>query len=339
MVIDSEAAKRFCVELLSAYHVREEDAEIVADNLVEAELRGIRSHGLYQLKYYTYLLKSGKMNTRPNITIVRDGGSVVTVDADRAPGAVAGKRAMKICIERAKTSGIAGVTVENATHFGIAAYYAMMALEENMIGIALCNAPPSVLAYGGIARQLGTNPICVAVPAGRSLPVVYDGATSEAAIGKISIALAEGKPIPKGWAIDRNGNDTTNAEAVADGALLPFGGYKGFGLSLIVHIMSGLLSGASFRKEDDGSVTEQTDGVGFYFGAIDIRKFVEVSDFTAAVDRMVERMKASAQLPDAPMIVMPGEQEFLNKEKYLREGIAIGPGVWRELTVLKEASL
>ncbi len=335
--VNPQKAKEFCIEAFEVLGVPKQDAETVATNLVEGELRGLGSHGVSRMKFYINKLEGGGFNPKPDIKIIRERPSMLVMDADNALGAVAGTKAMSMCIEKAKKTGSACAAVRKGNHFGIAAFYSMMALEHNMIGFATCNSNSLMAVYGGTSRILGTNPISIAVPAGKRLPLVFDAATSLVASGKIIVADIEGKPIPEGWAMDKDGKSTTNAKEALEGALLPFGGYKGSGLSIMVDVFSGILTGALFGLhigELRGS-PEKGQDVGFFYGAVDIDSFEDVNTFKTRVDQMIDELKASKKAEGAERIYMPGELEFIKKEANLRNGFKIGSGVLKDLMDIK----
>jgi LDH2 family malate/lactate/ureidoglycolate dehydrogenase len=337
IIVYAQQASNFCIEAFVKLGVPEPDAQIVAANLVEGELRGLGSHGLSRMIFYTNKLEAGGFKTKPEIKIVEERTATLLVDADNAMGAVAGSQAMNICIKKAKSTGIAGAAVKNGNHFGIASFYSMMALDKEMIGIAMCNSVAKMAVYGGIDPVLGTNPLSIAVPAGRRYPLVFDAATSEVALGKIMVADIEGKPIPAGWAVDREGNPTQNPKRALKGALLPFGGYKGSGLAVMIDVFTALLSGALFGTHTGElrSDPEKGQDVGFFFGAIDIAAFQEVASFKSRMDQMITELKASRIAEGATGIYMPGELEFLKKEQFLKDGFKIGPGVFNNLMSIK----
>ncbi|MGN0513796.1 MAG: Ldh family oxidoreductase [Lachnospiraceae bacterium] len=342
VIIEYQKIESILIEIFIASGISKEYAQIVANNLVTAEMRGVKSHGLVQTRNYSLFMRNGKINVKPDIRVIREYPSVTAFDADYAPGSVAGKLAMKKTIEKAKETGIAMSTVKNGTHFGIAAYYAMDALKENMIGLAFTNSAPMAAPYGGYARELGTNPICVAVPAKKHRPIVFDAATTVAAFNKIFFALTEKNNIPDTWALDGAGNVTTNPGDVIGtdgllGALLPFGGYKGYGLAVIVNVLTAVLSGCGLKA--DGS-TEYVDNVGFNFAAIDISKFTDFDEFTANIDLMIERLKNSKKRPGFEKILVPGEPEFDKYDASKREGILILDGVENAInTTLAELNI
>lgn len=332
LFIKHQHLKEFCSSVFQKLGLDENSAHTVADNLIEAELRGVRSHGIAKVKDYVKFLEEGIFNPNPNIRIVKEDISILSIDGDFGMGSVTGKYAMEKCIEKAKTTGIACATVFNGTHFGMAAYYSMLALDNNMIGIALCNSGNIMTVYGGISRALGTNPISVAVPANKELPVVFDAATSEAAFNKILFSHIAGKDIPLGWAVDKDGNPTTKAKDALEGAVVPFGGYKGSGLAIIVNILSGVLNGAFLQGKKDSAIKgEHSNGVGFFFSAIDIEKFLDINLFKNSIDLFVKDLKSSKLDKHIEKIYMPGELEYLRKEENLENGILLVDGVLNDL--------
>lgn len=338
IVVRPEQAKAFCTEAFKAVGVPESDGRIVAENLVEAELRGHASHGLSRMKFYMAKLVGGGFNPKPNIKIVKDRPSMLLMDSDYSLGAVAGTQAMNLCIEKAKKTGFAAASVFSGNHYGIAGFYAMMALEHDMIGFSVCNSVKLQAVHGGAVPMLGTNPIAVAVPAGKRYPVVFDAATSTVASGKMIVADIEGKPIPLGWALDPSGKPTTNAKDALKGALLPLGGYKGSGLAIIVDIFSALLSGAmsSPHVNELRFDPDQPQNVGFFFGAIDVASFEDIDVFKARMDQLIDELKNCQRMEGVDEIFMPGEIEYRNKEKFSKNGFKIGPGVYNDLMQIKE---
>lgn len=337
IMVTHQQAREFCIEAFEALSVPHEDAVLVADNLVEAELRGLSSHGLSRMIYYVRKLEAGGFKANADIRILQERTATLLMDSDNSLGAVSGAKAMRACIEKARQSGVACAAVNNGNHYGIAAYYSMMALEHDMIGISMCNSVAKMSPYGGIDPVLGTNPISIAVPAGKRYPLVFDAATSLVALGKVMVADIEGKTIPEGWAIDHNGHPTTNPKEALSGAILPFGGYKGSGLAIMVDVFTAILSGAMFGMHTGELRSDPEAGqkVGFYFGAIDIAAFQDVEHFKARMDQMIEELKASRKAEDCDEILMPGEPEFRKKEQLLQDGFKIGPGVLRDLMSIK----
>lgn len=333
----------FVVRVLTKLEVPEKDAEIVAHNLIMADLRGIESHGVQRLKRYVDGILSGGINLKPNIRIVREGPSYALIDGDEGLGQVVGYRAMKLAIKKARESGIGVVAVRNSNHYGIAGYYALMAAEEGMIGISMTNSRPLVAPTGGVERFLGTNPIALAAPA-RDRPFLLDMATSVVPIGKLEVYRRKGKPIPEGWAIDSAGNITTDVEKVfSGGALLPlggfgelFGGHKGYGLSLMVDILAGILGGGTWSRHVKNT-SEKHSEVGHFFMAINIEDFLPPEEFREKMSRMIDELKSSRRHPDFERIWIHGEKGFLTMQTRLKIGIPIYRKVLEELNSIAES--
>lgn len=337
MYLQVQTALDFCRRVFEAVGVPPDDAALVAENLVQADLRGTGSHGISRLMVYTNRLRNGLVNPRPNVRVLHERAALVHLDADNGLGAVVGVRAMEMCIERAARYGTAACAVRRANHFGIAAFYTMRAAASDMIGLAASNNPPNMAPWGGIRSMIGTNPFSIAVPAGRHRPLVLDMSSSIVARGRINLAQIEGKPIPLGWAIDRHGRPTTDATEALQGAVLPFGEHKGYGIALMVDVFCGILSGAAFSNhvgqlwENNSSIQD----IGLYFGAIDVSATGEVAAFKARVDQLIDELKACEPAEGFAEVLVPGEIEFRKEEINRQRGVLIGPGVLRDLNTLK----
>ena len=336
--LNPEKTQKLCEQIFEGAGAKPEHAAIVADNLIQADLRGVESHGVSRVMVYCQRLESGLTNKNPDMKIVEDKGGTFVMDADDGLGSVAGVKAMDLCIERAKKTGVAVASVRNGTHFGIAAYFAMRALPENMIGISLTNAPPTMAPWGSISPIIGTNPICFAIPASKHPPIVLDEATSVVARGKINLAEIENIPIPDGWAMDKDGNPTNNATEALAGSVLPFGTYKGSGLSIIVDILCAMLSGAQYGTHIGNLYAngETKQNLGYFFCAMDIAAFTNPEIFASRVDQMIEEIQASKKAPGVEQVFVPGEIEWNNEKISRTEGLPIGPGVIADLEKLCE---
>jgi LDH2 family malate/lactate/ureidoglycolate dehydrogenase len=328
--------------------MNETDANQAADVLLEADLRGIDSHGVARLSGYVRLWQKGRANMQPRFRIIHQTPSTATLDADAGLGLVSAPHAMRIAIEKANQVGTGWVAIQNSNHFGIAAYHAMMALPENMIGMALTNASPLVAPTHSKQRMLGTNPICYAIPAGKHHPVVIDLATSTAANGKLEIAQRKNKTVPLGWLQDKHGNDTDNPNALKEGGiLLPLGsgetqaGHKGFALSALVDIMSGVLSGANYgpwvppfvaflnpREDQPGK------GIGHFVGAMRIDAFRDANAFKKDMDQWIDAFKNAQRIDENTPVIIPGEPEFETKAERLKSGIPLNELVEDDLKKL-----
>lgn len=338
MYINVDGTRRLCTRILVGAGVPEKDAAVVIDNLIRADLRGIGSHGISRLFVYCERLKDKMINVNPKIKVIKETPSTLLLDGDNGLGAVVGKRAIEMCIEKARENGSVTCTVRNGNHFGIAAYYAMMAVPYDMIGISMTNAPPTMASWGSITPLLGTNPFCFAIPANKHRPLVLDCATSVVARGKINLAEIENKSIPEGWAMDRAGRPTTNATEGLKGSVLPFGTYKGSGISMVIDILCALLSGAQYGSHMGNlyNNSETHQELGFFFSIIDIKSFSDPDTFKSRVDEMIDEIKSSEKAYGVEEIFVPGEIEFNNEKANLTKGIEIGKGVLRDLNILRE---
>ena len=319
----------FMVNFFVKLGVPNDRAVIVAEILQSADLRGVSSHGIIRLQtYYGSRLLKGLINPMADNEILRESPASIAIDGRNGLGQVAGKDAMLRCIEKAKTSGVAMVTVCNSNHYGIAGYYAMMALEHDMIGISFTNAQPLVAPTFGRNRLLGTNPIAVAAPAFAERPFVLDMATSIVPIGKVTVFDKSGERLPEGWAVDARGDSTTNPQSVLNGgALFPLGGpellrgYKGYGLALWVDIFSGVLSGAAFGKNVANPAKLANANVGHFFAAMRLDAFRDPDEFKKDLDELFTQLKTAEKADGQERIFIHGEKEFELTEKYQKEGI------------------
>ncbi len=311
--------------------VPELDARIIADVLISADLRGVSSHGLIRLHtYYGDRLRKGYINPLSPLKLVSEAPAALVLDGKNGMGQVVAYHAMTRCIEKAKNAGVAMATVRNSNHFGIAGYYAMMALPQDMIGISLTNARPLVTPTFGSQALLGTNPIAVAIPAWHERPYVLDMATSIVPIGKITVYQKTGQPIPAGWGVDATGNVTTDPNAVLNGgALLPLGGteemrgYKGYGLALMVDALCGVLAGAAFSDAVGEPSQNNAANVGHFFAALNIEAFQSLDKFKQDMDAYIQKLKQSPKAAGQPRIYIPGEKEYELADQYLRDGVPL----------------
>lgn len=321
------------------------DAQLAADVLLKSDLRGIDSHGVARLSGYVRLWKKERINAIPNIRIVHETFTTATVDGDAGLGLVVAPFAMKVAIEKAKIYGSGWVAVKNSNHFGIAGYHALMAAEQDMIGISMTNASPLVAPTYSSERLLGTNPMCYAFPAGKYPPVVVDMATAAAANGKLEIAQRANLPIPEGWAQDLNGNSSTNpAELKNGGSLLPLGSdkdhgsHKGYGLSATVDILSAVLSGANygpwvppFVAFLEPSTDPVGEGIGHFLGAMRVDGFRPAQDFKDHLDNWIGRFKSSRTIDPDKKVIIPGEPEFAFELERKKNGIPLIDAVVNDL--------
>ena len=342
----------FCVKVLQSFDVPFSDATIAADILVMADLRGIDSHGVARLKAYHEMLSAGRINPKPNFTIVRETPSTATVDGDNGLGLVVGPKANDIAMQKAEEVGTGWVAVRGSNHYGIAGYYVLEALKRDQIGWAMTNTTAMVAPLWGSQRMLGTNPIAIAFPGFEEPPIVIDMATTAAAFGKVEMAIRKQEPIPEDWAIGGDGVGTTDPNEMAqNGALLPLGsqrergGHKGYCLAAMIDILSGALSGANwgpftpaFTLQYPDPTREVGKGLGHFFGAMKIEAFIDPDEFKRQIDDWIRTFRKTKPAPETTGPLIPGDPER-DAEKIRRiEGIPLVMPVVNDLREISRQS-
>lgn len=329
--------REFCLKILTNLGVSQADAYSTSDNLVSADLRGVDSHGVSRMPIYVERIENGLVSKKSNFTIIKEHRATLMIDAKNSMGAAVSVKIMKAAIEKAKSSGVALVTVNNSNHFGMASYFASMALEHSFIGFATTNAPSTMAPYGGIEPYFGTNPIACAIPSS-SIPVVVDMATSVVARGKIILAAKKGDDIPLNWAITKSGEPTTNAKEALEGTVLPFAGPKGYAFAMLSDIFSGILSGGLFGPQINNlySNNQTSQKVGHFFAVVDPDCFIGRNELVAQVDEMIKQIKISPKAKGVKEIFIPGEIEFITMKKREEEGIPLSIAVVNDLKCLGE---
>ncbi len=326
------------------------DATTATKALLAADVRGIDSHGVARLSGYVRLWEAGRINSKPNSTIKHETPSTAVVDGDAGLGLVVAPHAMQIAIDKAEKVGTGWVSVSNSNHFGIAGYHAMMALEKDMIGIAMTNASALVAPTFSVERMLGTNPIAVAIPAGNEHPFIADFATTTAANGKLEILQRKNADAPSGWVQDKEGHESTNANALkTGGALLPLGSdrehgsHKGYALGSIVDIFSAVLSGASygpwappFPAYVPMPENMPGKGLGHFFGAMRIDAFRPAAEFKQHMDNWLQRFRNAKPATDQEKVLVPGDPEREMEAIRMKEGIPIVESVVNDLKTVAE---
>ena len=303
--------------------VPKKDAVLVADILIEANLRGHDSHGVIRIPNWIKGLDCGALKSVCEPLIVREKGATALIHGDYGLGPVVAKKATDLVLQRAKNFGVGVVSVRKASHIGILQYYSQWLAEKGVIGIVVTNTEPGVAPFGSRQPILGTNPITISVPSAGT-PYLVDMSTSVAARGKIVNALERGESIPEGWAIDKEGNPTTNPTDALEGALLPAGGPKGSALAIMIDFLAGGLAGGSVGKKVSGTMnTDQEITKGDMFLAIDPGSIGSKRRFVGCVEELASEIHHSQPLPGAETVLMPGEFERIQKKKNLKNGIAI----------------
>ena len=328
----------------------DEHANIATESLLAADLRGIDSHGVARLSGYVRLWEVQRINATPLIKVIHETPSTAVVDGDSGLGLVIAPFAMQIAIEKAKQVGTGWVSVQNSNHFGIAAHHAMMALPYDMMGIAMTNASPLVAPTFSIDKMLGTNPICVAAPAGNQPPFVADLATTTAANGKLEILQRKNLQTPTGWVQDKDGKPSNDPHALkTGGALLPLGGdrehgsHKGYALGAVVDIFSALLSGANyapwvppFPAYVPMPAQQPGKGIGHFLGAMRIDAFRPAADFKKDMDHWIQGFRNAKTIPGEEKVLVPGDPEREFEVQRKKDGIPLLQQVTDDLQSLAE---
>ncbi|MDQ7801074.1 MAG: Ldh family oxidoreductase [Armatimonadota bacterium] len=294
--------------LFEAAGLDAEDARLISDVLVSADRAGVHSHGVVRVGAYAELVRSGIWRSGVRPRLVREGAAFLLLDAEGCPGPVAAVDGMTRCVEKARRSGLAGVWVRSGGHFGRAGYYAEIAAREGLVGVAMANAAPSLAPWGGRERTLGNNPVAVAVPRRDGPPIVLDMALSVAAQGRVRLAAERRERLPAGWALDPHGHPTDDPQQALAGTLLPVGGYKGYGMALVVDVLTGVLCGGSFGR-DVSPLRGSRYGASHAFFAVDVRHLRGPSEFFTDVERLVHMVKGTALAPGYTEVLLPGERE------------------------------
>lgn len=329
--------KEFVFSVLKKMGHSDDDAKLASEVLLSADLRGVDSHGVARLRGYVRLWEAKRMNPVPKLTVLRETPSTATVDGDEGLGLVVAPKAMKIAIEKAQQCGTGWVAVANSNHFGIAGYHAMMALDYDMIGIAMTNATPTTAPTFSKQRMLGTNPIACAIPALEEPPYVADFASTVTAVGKLEILQRKNEQAPEGYLQDKNGNITTDAAGLkSGGALLPLGGdrlhssHKGYCLGSMVDIFTAVFSGANygpwvppFLAFMDLPENPVGKGIGHFFGAMRVDAFRETQEFKRHMDNWIRAFRNAEPTSPDQKVLVPGDPERIITKERLKDGIPL----------------
>jgi len=344
--VPADKLKEFVKKVFMAYDVPEEDAEVTADVLVAADLRGIESHGVQRLKRYIDGLKNGVVKPRPNIKIVREGPTYALIDGDFGLGQPISWKAVKIAIEKAKKNYIGMVGVYHSNHHGIEGYWVMKMVEEDLIGLATTNTRPLAAPTGGLARVIGTNPIAFGAPTKTPPPLIVDMASTIVPSGKIEVYRRKAKPIPEGWVVGPDGKYITDPEKAMPakgGILLPLGGlyelmggHKGYCLNLILEVLSGVLTGSALSYDVGPTQGPKPSNVGHFFLAINVEAFMPLDKFKERMDELIKRLKSTPLHPEFKRIWIPGEKSYLTTQTRLKIGVPVYKKVYEEIKKIGE---
>lgn len=337
MKVQPNRLKEVAIHILKGLNAADEEAALVAEILVQADMRGTDTHGVHLLTLLPDRIDAGMIQIPTNLKVVKEGETTTLIDGGNGLGQLAVHRAMMINIQKAKKFGLGCSLVRNTNNIGSLISYTLMAAQEGMIGIVMSNAAAAMSPWGGTEAFFGTNPISIAVPGGAEGSVALDMSSSVVARGKIRLAERTKEPIPLGWALDETGAPTTDPTAAMKGTLVPIGGPKGYGLALIVDILAGMLSGSKYGQ--DIKTFHQLvgpTGVGVFSLAIDIERFMPHQQFNELIQAYLASIKGSKKAKGVSRIYIPGERKFEKEKQSLREGIEISPGLAKNLNQLLE---
>lgn len=324
--VPARKLEAFVASAFDAVGISKSEAKTIAELMVRADVQGSEGHGVFRLPQYIRRIKGGAVNVKPTIRMVREAAGMGLVDGDNGMGHLVMRYATEKAIEKAKGAGLAWIGVRMSNHAGPASLYASMPLEHDMVGLYLAvgnanHLPP----WGGLDMLLSTNPIAVAVPAGEEPAIVLDMATTVAAYGKVKTKAQRGEMMPEGWMMDRAGRPLTDPRRANEGFLLPIGGYKGYGLALVIGILAGTLNGAAMGKDvvdfnaDDTSVTN----TGHVIVAINVEAFQPIAEFKRQMDTLIRDLRGSRRLPGVDRIRLPGEGSHAARADRAKNGIPL----------------
>ncbi|MBM3357525.1 MAG: Ldh family oxidoreductase [Betaproteobacteria bacterium] len=324
--VSAQKLEAFIARALQAVEISEREAKCIAELMVRADVQGSEGHGVFRLPQYIRRIQGGAVNVKPGIRVAREAAAMALVDGDNGMGHLVMRYATERAIEKAKTAGVAWVGAKWSNHAGPASLYATMPLEHDMIGLYLAvgnanHLPP----WGGLDMLLSTNPIAVAIPAGEEPAIVLDMATTVAAYGKVKTKAQRGETMPEGWMMDREGRPLTDPRRANEGFLLPIGGYKGYGLALVIGLLAGTLNGAAMGKDvvdfnaDDVTATN----TGHVIVAINVEAFQPVAEFKKNVDALIRDIRASRRLPGVDRVRLPGEGSHAARADRLKNGVPL----------------
>ena len=336
-LFSAEQLSQFIVRVYESLGLGEQDARLLADSLVQADLWGHQSHGVMRTFWYADRFRSGatRIDVRPNLDT--DAGAIAVLDGNNSIGQVIADAAMNQAVARAQAHGIGAVAVRNSGHFGTAMYFTRKAAQHGCIGILTTNASPAMAPWGGREKLIGTNPWSIAAPAGKHPVMMLDIANTAVARGKLYLARQHNKPIPPGWAIDLHGNPTTDPVAGIAGNILPMAAHKGYAIATMMDVLSGILSGSSFADTVVGPYMSEGDsGVGHLALALDIAAFRPLHEFEKDMEMLIGKIKNTPRVPGTEEIYYPGELEARAEQRHLEDGISLPPDTVKELSLAAE---
>jgi LDH2 family malate/lactate/ureidoglycolate dehydrogenase len=330
---EKERLESLVAQLAAGMGVPAGDAALFAEVLVDADLHGVSTHGVSRLNIYLQRIEAGLINARATLKGERQTGAVLALDAGNGLGQIQARKALDMLIPPARKNGVAAATIRNSQHFGALSWYCNYAARQKMVLLAMTNCEPAMSPEGGYEAFFGTNPIAASFPTGKGFPVKIDLATSTVARGNIIAAQKKGTPIPNGWALDREGQPTTDASEALLGTVLTMAGHKGYALALMVEMFSGVLSGAAIGP-DVGSMYKNMDrkqDVGHFMCLFDVSAFLDYDEYLRRIDETIDRIKAAKKRPGVEEILVPGERSSRKARANSAEGIPISSETVAEL--------
>ncbi|MEJ8546301.1 Ldh family oxidoreductase [Brevibacillus borstelensis] len=333
---DWKRLEKFATAVFVRAGVSTREAETVARSLVHADLRGVHSHGLARMPVYVERILAGLIDVKEAPVVLNKAGATAIVDGKNCLGAVVGEAALQTAMEIAGKNGTGMVGVRCSNHFGACSYYAEQAIQKGMILFVMSNAPQTMAPTGGLRPFFGSNPIAAGIPTGSAPPFLLDMATTVAARGKIALAAKRGEAIPRGWAIDEQGEDTTEPERALRGALLPIGGAKGYGIAMFVDILCGLLTGAGYGPSVHSLYDndQHPQNVGHFFWVLRVESFMPLPLFKQRMDEYIQLIKAEPRAAGREEILIPGEMEWRTAKERRASGVTLPEKVASELSAL-----
>ncbi|MFC7491682.1 MULTISPECIES: Ldh family oxidoreductase [unclassified Knoellia] len=329
----------FMADVARAHGVPTDDADLLADSLLVAELWGHPSHGAIRLPWYLTRIRSGAMRAVTEVETVRDSGSVVVLDGHDGLGQVVTQRAVELGVERARTHGISAVAVRGSGHFGTAAYFTRYAAERGCIALLATNASPAMAPWGGRAKLIGTNPWSIAAPGPDGDVLVMDMANTAVARGKVYVAADRGVSIPPGWGATSDGTPTTDPREAIEGLILPVGGAKGYVMAFMFDVLAGVLTGSAFGADVVGPYRpEGASGAGHLLITLDVDAFADRDDYDARVSALADQVRSSEPAAWSDGVLTPGELEDRNRRRAEADGIPVSDQTWAELAKLADVT-
>jgi len=340
-LVDPDRLRTFTAAVYESAGVGPDDARLMADTLVQADMWGHQSHGMLRLGWYYARLRSGAMKPTANARIVVDGGAIAVMDGEDGPGQVVARRAVDEAVARARQHGVGVVSIRNSNHFGTCMYYTRIGAQQGCVMMLMSNAGPNMAPWGGLKKKIGTNPWSIAVPGGSHPPVVMDMANSGVARGKIYLADKRREPIPAHWAVDAQGHATTDPKAALEGFILPMAGHKGYVMGVMVDVLSGVLSGSEFLDRVHGPYDPvNRSGAGHLMIALNVAAFQPMDEFNARIDAYIASLKDVPVAPGHSQVYFPGELEVQSDAAHRAQGLRLPADTLADLErVAREAGV